>query len=135
MTKQDLLLLLENPGLSKALLSILSSDERSMEFKNTSLEEFLLSESKSNLTKPVAPSVVDLRNGGHRAASQFVSEHDFKIGQRFEVWYTGHESSLRQALERKGLRPSITTLSKGKKYRIQIEKAISPRSYAKKKGV
>lgn len=134
MTKQDLLLLLENPGLSKALLSILSSDEKSMEFKNTSLEEFLLNESNSTFGKRSVPNVVDLRDRGHRAASQFVSEHDFKIGQRFVVWYTGHESSLRQALERKGLRSSITTLSKGKKYQIQIEKAITPRSYAKKKG-
>ena len=134
MNTRDLLLLLENPSLSRTLLNILSSDEKSMEFKNTSLEEFLLSESNSTRSKASVPEVVDLRDKGHRAASQFVSEYTFKVGQRFTVWYGGHESSLRNALERKGLRPSITTLLKGKKYQIQIEKAISPKNYAKKKG-
>lgn len=135
MRKQDLLLVLENPSLSKILLDVLSEGDKSNDFVNTSLESFLLeNNSNPNLSGKNVPKSVDLRDRGHRAASQFVSEYDFQIGQRFDVWYSGHESSLRQALERKGLRPSITTLMKGKKYRVQIEKKISPRAYARKKS-
>jgi len=135
MRKQDLLLVLENPSLSKVLLNVLSEGDKSNDYANTSLESFLLeNNSNPNLVGRNVPKSVDLRDRGHRAASQFVSEHDFQIGQRFDVWYSGHESSLRQALERKGLRPSITTLMKGKKYRVQIEKKISPRAYARKKS-
>ena len=134
MRKQDLLLVLENPSLSKVLLEVLSGEERSNDVRNTSLENFLL-ENNSNptLNGKIVPKIIDLRDRGHRAASQFVGEHDFQIGQRFDVWYSGSESALRQALERKGLRPSITTLMKGKKYRVQIEKKIAPRAYASKK--
>lgn len=118
MNKQDLKLILENPALSKLLLDVLSKDSSSVNIQgNSTLDNFL---EEDNFNKPHVPAVTDLRDKGHRAASNFANEYFFPVGGKFVVWFTGHDSSLRQALERNGLKTSFNTLSKGKKYEIKI---------------
>jgi hypothetical protein len=126
MKKEDLLLVLQNPNLTKLLIDVLSKDDTNQKSKSHSLDEFLLGDGD----KPYAPAVTDLRDKGHRAASNFVKEYVFSVGKKFQVWFTGHESSLRQAFERNGYRVSMNTLAKGKKYEIQIMQEIP----AKKKS-
>ena len=116
MNKTDLLLILQNPELSKVLLNFLSKD-------NASADEVPVLEnisSDNQVSLPKAPEIVDLRDNGHRAASQFVDGHSFTVGQQITIWYGGHESGLRGAFTTRGLNPSINTLLKGKKYSVKI---------------
>ena len=118
MNKDDLMLILQNPGLTKVLLDVLSKDNTDTtkhskkQNQDSLLESFIVGSNQ----KPIVPDVVDLRNDGHRAASQFANDYHFPMGKKFSVWFTGHESSLRQALWRVGLDPKMSTLMKNKKY-------------------
>jgi hypothetical protein len=128
---EDLKLIIENPELTKVLLNILSNGD-STPNEMSGLEKLLYSEPTDNL--PRAPLVVDLRDKGHRAASQFVDNHSFKIGQGMTIWYGGHESGLRGAFTSRGLNPSINTLLKGKKYSVKIVGECPATTPAKKKS-
>ena len=116
MNKTDLLLVLQNPELSKVLLNLLSKDNAVAE-EMPALKNVLFDD---QVSLPKAPEIVDLRDNGHRAASQFVDNHTFSIGQQITIWYGGHESGLRGAFTTRGLLPSINTLLKGKKYSVKI---------------
>jgi hypothetical protein len=128
---EDLKLIIENPELTKVLLNILANGD-STPNEMSGLEKLLFSESTNSL--PKAPSVVDLRDKGHRAASQFVDSHSFKIGQELTIWYSGHESGLRGAFTSRGLNPSINTVIKGKKYILKIVGECAATTPAKKKS-
>jgi hypothetical protein len=121
MKNEDLLLLLNNPELSKAIINVLS-EKSSAGIKNPGLEKVIFGETNlfGDYIKPVVPAVTDLRDKGHKAASNFAKDYVFTVGKKFVVWFTGHESTIRQALERVGYKTSINTLSKGKKYEIKI---------------
>jgi hypothetical protein len=131
MNKEDLLLVLQNPNLTKLLINVLSKDDSTTN-QMTGLEKILFSESSDDL--PRAPLIADLRDKGHRAASQFVDNHSFKIGQEMNIWYGGHESGLRGAFTSRGLNPSINTLLKGKKYSVKIVGNCPATTPAKKKS-
>ena len=128
MNKTDLLLVLQNPELSKVLLNLLSKDNAVAE-EMPALKNVLFDD---QVSLPKAPEIVDLRDNGHRAASQFVDNHTFSIGQQITIWYGGHESGLRGAFTTRGLLPSINTLLKGKKYKVKIT-GTCPGTPAKKK--
>lgn len=128
MNKTDLLLVLQNPELSKVLLNLLSKDNAVAE-EMPALKNVLFDD---QVSLPKAPEIVDLRDNGHRAASQFVDNHTFSIGQQITIWYGGHESGLRGAFTTRGLLPSINTLLKGKKYSVKIT-GTCPGTPAKKK--
>jgi len=124
MNTKDLLLILENQELSKALINILSKEgDSTKQTKQVSLESAILGETETNLfgeTKSVVPNISDLRNKGYQAPSKFVKDYIFPIGKRFEVWWDRHDSSLRNAFYRAGLVVSMDSLVKNKKYGITI---------------
>lgn len=127
MKKEDLMLVLKNPELSKLLIDVLSnSDNTAEEIKNPSLEKAVLGETNlfGESIKTIAPTVIDLREGGYQAPSNFVNDYIFPIGHKFVVWYSGHESSLRNAFYRQGIKTSMHTKLKGKKYSITIMGAM-----------
>jgi hypothetical protein len=131
MKKEELLLVLQNPELSKILLDMLSKDTESTTSKQMPVLQNTLFGDQVNL--PKAPEIVDLRDNGHRAASQFVDNHSFTVGQQITIWYGGHESGLRGAFTTRGLNPSINTLLKGKKYSVKITGTCPGTCPAKKK--
>ena len=120
-TKNELNLIIQNPDLTKALLKVLSQDDNSFGAENPTLSNAVHGESTLfDDVKSVVPDINDLRNEGYQAPSKFVRKHIFPLGKKFQVWYQGHESGLRNAFYRAGLVVSMDTLMKGKKYQMIV---------------
>jgi hypothetical protein len=120
-TKNELNLIIQNPDLTKALLKVLSQDDNSFGAENPTLSNAVHGESTLfDGERAIVPAVSDLRDQGYQAPSKFVKKYVFPMSKKFQVWYQGHESGLRNAFYRAGLTVSMDTLMKGKKYQITI---------------
>jgi hypothetical protein len=122
MTKEELLLVVKNPELTKLLLTVLTQDDTNP-IKNESLEKAILGDDTTNIygdNKPIVPNINDIREMGYQAPSKFVKQYLFPVGQKFQVWWTGSDSAIRNAFYKMGILISQDTLLTGKKYSITI---------------